>query len=182
MSLRDYWRRRNTESVRLTEVEVSFLGLKGKWVADVDQQHAAWELYVELLTRIATQPFVADQGLLREALNSLYALFPETRRILKLYGPSIAVTRNESDISFADIAIRVLNDILRPLLSEWHPRLQAHESQRPSSTSPIDHERAWPHYDQLRNDAEAARLKLVQLSSLLAKAAGIEPVTRPMRR
>jgi hypothetical protein len=160
----------------LTEVEVSFLGLKGKWVADVDQQKAAWELYVELLTRIATQPFSTSDGLLREALNSLYALFPETRRILKLYGPGIAVAQNKGDISFADIALSVLNNVLRPLLSEWHPRLEAHESQRPLSISPIDHERAWTHYDQLRSDTETARLQLVQLSALLAKAAGIEPV------
>jgi hypothetical protein len=44
MSLRDYLRRRKAESVELTEVEVSWLGIKGKWIADCKQQTTAWEI------------------------------------------------------------------------------------------------------------------------------------------
>lgn len=43
---------------------------------------AAWALYIELKTRITTQALNDDQGLLREALNSLYSLFGSTREIL----------------------------------------------------------------------------------------------------
>jgi hypothetical protein len=60
---------------------------KGKWKADREQQNAAWEMYVELVTRIAIQPLSEDRGLLREALTSLYSLFPKTRRILKQHRP-----------------------------------------------------------------------------------------------
>jgi hypothetical protein len=50
---------------------------------DEIQQMAAWELYVELATRIAVRPFGADEGLMREALSSLYSIFGTTRDVLR---------------------------------------------------------------------------------------------------
>jgi hypothetical protein len=46
-----------------------------EWEADPTERRAAWSLYVELVTRIAVQPLEIDEGLLREALTSLYSLF-----------------------------------------------------------------------------------------------------------
>lgn len=53
------------------------------WNTDPTERKAAWSLYVELVTRIAVQPLSVDQGLVREALNSLYSLFGITREVLK---------------------------------------------------------------------------------------------------
>lgn len=100
MSLRDYWRRRKTESTELTEVEVSLPGVKGKWLADRKQQTAAWEMYVELITRISVEPLPAGQGVLRETLSSFYSLFGETRRIMKEQGPAVARQLPGSELSF----------------------------------------------------------------------------------
>lgn len=50
----------------------------------------AWAFYVELTTRIAIQPLAPGHGLLREALNSLYTLFTEMRKILRDAGRAIA--------------------------------------------------------------------------------------------
>ena len=47
------------------------------WKVDTTQKKAAWSLYVELATRIAVQPLEVDQGLVREAMNSLYSVSPE---------------------------------------------------------------------------------------------------------
>jgi hypothetical protein len=44
--------------------------LKGTWKPDDTQRRAAWELYVELVTRIAVLPLAGNEGLLREALSS----------------------------------------------------------------------------------------------------------------
>ena len=51
-----------------------------------DDQDAAWELYVEMLTRIVTQPLPADTGDEKTALDSVYSLFPTTREILQRHG------------------------------------------------------------------------------------------------
>ncbi len=42
------------------------------WESDPTERNAAWELYVELVTRIAVQSLEPNVGLIREALNSLY--------------------------------------------------------------------------------------------------------------
>src|SRR5437868_3696987 len=64
--------------------------VRGTWVPDDAERMAAWELYVELVTRSAVVELAPTEGLLREALSSLYALFDLTRAILKRYGPSVA--------------------------------------------------------------------------------------------
>ena len=53
------------------------------WESDQTERRAAWELYIELVTRIAVQPLATKEGLMREALNSLYNLFGSTREILR---------------------------------------------------------------------------------------------------
>lgn len=171
----DYPWRRKTESTSLAEVEVTFLGfIKAKWVADREQQNAAWEMYVELVTRIAMQALPDDQGLLREALTSLYSLFAETRRILKQHGPGVARELSRDAITFAHLAVAVLNVVLRPFLSKWHPALEEYESQRDTGYSQAAHERKWEQNTQLRTDLEEIRKKLSAYADLLAEAAGID--------
>jgi len=173
----DYGKRRKTESTNLAEVEVSFLGfLKAKWVADREQQIAAWEMYVELVTRVSMQPLADDEGLVREALTSLYSLFGETRRILKQHGPGVARELKRDSITFAHLAIAVLNIILRPFLSKWHPLLQEHETLRDASTSPASHERGWERNADARKALADVRANLTQYANLLAEAAGIDPL------
>lgn len=78
---------------------------------DKDRQ-AAWELYVELLTRVATQPLPPGHGDEAAALRSLYSLFPTVREVLR---------RNGSDcIEMTKLAVLVLNQIVRPVTTKWH--------------------------------------------------------------
>jgi hypothetical protein len=65
-------------------------GVEQTWEPNDDERRAAWELHVELVTRIATVPLEPGAGLQREALTSLYSLFPTTRDILRRYGPGVA--------------------------------------------------------------------------------------------
>lgn len=67
-----------------------------------------------------------DQGLVREALNSLYSLFGTTRGVLKAAGPDVGASRDSvGGIALAQPAagIAVLNNGLRPFLAKWHPLL-----------------------------------------------------------
>ena len=138
MGIGDWWKRQKTESITLESVEIEWLGLKGKWVADRAQQEASWQLYVELITRISLQPLKSGEGLLREGLSSLYSLFGETRKILKEHGPRVAKPLGGGTLSLGQIAVEVLNQRLRPLLAKWHPLLQAYENERPQSVSPLE--------------------------------------------
>ncbi len=141
-----------------------------EWEADLTERRAAWSLYVELVTRIAVEPLVGEEGLLREALNSLYSLFGTTRQILKEAGPDVGASLH----SVGGIAITVLNRGLRPILTKWHSRLQVWESQRPIDVSPAEHEQKWSEALELRKELEVLRGNLHQYSLALADIAGIE--------
>jgi hypothetical protein len=181
MSIRGYFARRRTESVTLKEVEFEFFGVKGTWVADREQQTAAWEMYVELITRIAIQPLGADEGLLREALSSLYSLFGETRRILKQHGPRVAqpLKLEAGQVSFGILAVSVLNRVLRPFLARWHPLLLEYEQTKGTGVSSREHERSWSNHLELRRELDVVRSKLDRYADLLAQAAGIQKLHSP---
>ena len=150
-------------------VDFGFFKLDTKWVEDPRQRDAAWALYVELATRIATQGLDLDVGLLREALESLHALFAVTRGVLRTGGPAVG----SSSQSVGGIALIVLNKAVRPFLAKWHPALAHWEAQSKQSatTSQRDHERAWP--EELKCRAELAKLQegLLQYAQALARIA-----------
>jgi hypothetical protein len=156
----------------LDEVSVSLpFGIgSAKWKADPTEQNAAWSLYVELVTRIAVQSLGSDQGLLREALNSLYTLFGTTREVLKSSGPKVGASRH----SVGGIAIAVLNNGLRPFMSQWHPVLEEWEAQRPTNVSKKVHEYDWTEAPKMRQELDELRNDLEQYAIALAKIAGVE--------
>jgi hypothetical protein len=91
--------------------------ISGTWGPDDAERRAAWEMYVELVTRISVEPLGPEEGLLREVLGSLYSLFGSTRDILRRYGPEVAIPKRGHELSFGSIAVTVLNRALRPC---WH--------------------------------------------------------------
>lgn len=163
---------------KLTSVKVSLQlpyigGIEGTWQPDETEQRAAWEMYVELITRISVVELRPDEGLLREALSSLYTLFNTTRQILREHGPSVARPKSKSDLSFGYLAVAILNTVLRPVLAKWHPLLLDYENTKPSSISSVEHERHWAYSDQLRQVLNDVRGTLIDYAKILAQVAGV---------
>lgn len=149
------------------------------FIADEVQQRAAWELYVELRTRIATQPlFSKDKetgteeyvGLLREALDSLYRMFSITRDILRKAGPEVA----DGADSFGPLAIDILNEGLRPFTAKWHPLLLQYEEQRPEDVDRVSWEARWEHEGAMREDLVELQRGIQQYAEVLAIISGAE--------
>jgi hypothetical protein len=111
-----------------------------------------------------------NEGILREALTSLYNVFGITRQILRDAGPEIAQGKQ----SFGAIAIDVLNKGLRPLLVKWHPLLKAYEEQKPVDKTTVEHERSWDRGKELREEINRVRQQMVIYVKALAKIAGVE--------
>ena len=122
-------------------------------------------------------PLAGNEGLPREALSSLYALFPTTRDVLRRHGPQVAMPTRDSDYSLGQIAVAVLNDELRPLLARWHPALEEWEARRPPDSSRVAHEDAWEHARALRADLGRTRQRLAAYAALLATACGVPDLT-----
>lgn len=100
------------ENWDMTGLKLNLGFLETDWEPQVKDSDAAWELYVELLTRIATQPLPDDAGVEKNALDSVYSLFGITRGILRQYG--------KDTVGFAKIAIVILNQVIRPFTARWH--------------------------------------------------------------
>jgi len=163
---------------KLTSVKVSITlpyigGIEGTWEPDETERNAAWEMYVELVTRISVAKLKPDEGLLREALSSLYTLFDTTRQILRKYGPSVAQPKGEDKISFGYLAVAILNAVLRPVLAKWHPLLLDYESTKENTLSPLEHERQWEKHEELRQVLNDVRSVLIEYAELLAQVAGV---------
>jgi hypothetical protein len=159
--------------VKLNKVGVNlrlpFLEVSGEWAPDDLERQAAWELYVELVTRVPVSKLQEDEGVLREALASLYGLFGTTRAILRKYGPGVALGKEEGTLSFGYMAVALLNGALRPFLAKWHPLLQTFEAKRPSGTAPAAHEATWDAADDMRRELDELRVALVDYAVLLGE-------------
>ncbi|GAA2967650.1 MULTISPECIES: hypothetical protein [Streptomyces] len=156
------------------KLAIPFVGeISGVWEPVEAEREAAWELYVELATRISVVELREDEGLLREALSSLYTVFGTTREILRRYGPAVAPRVAPGQVTFGLLAVNVLNLSIRPLLSRWHPLLTAYEVQREDRVDPVAHERSWDRAPELRAEIESVRQVLLALAQALNKVAGV---------
>ena len=97
---------------RLDKVGIGPRFARAEFRVEGADREAAWELYVEMLTRTLTQPLAPADGDERAALESVYSLFATTRDILRRHGPSAS--------QFAKVAVPVLNQVVRPFTTKWH--------------------------------------------------------------
>jgi len=164
--------------VTLTDIKVSLKipgigGIEGTWKPNDAEKNAAWEMYVELITRVSVVELKKNEGLLREALSSIHSLFDTTRKILREYGPTVAQQKNKDELSFGHIAIIILNIVNRPFLAKWHPILEDYENNREDEVSILVHEKNWDKYDEFRASLEEIRLILLQYTDILSDVADV---------
>ena len=100
------------ENWDMTSLKIKTAFLEMEWQPRDEDKSAAWDLYIELLTRIATRPMSEIEGDERTALESVYTLFGLTRGIIKANGRHC--------IEFTKIAVVILNQVVRPFTAKWH--------------------------------------------------------------
>jgi len=145
------------EKWNLTSLKISagFLDMELQF-RDEDKA-AAWQLYIELLTRITTQPLADHEGDEETALKSIHAIFGLTRDIIKQNGRGC--------IEFTKIAIVVLNQVIRPFTARWHRLSLEGGFKDPARCR------------QFREELALLQQKLRDYTGLLADVAGVEDLT-----
>ena len=141
----------------LTSIKLNVKFAELEFVPTDDDQTAAWDMYVELITRITTQPLAPDAGDEATALESVYSMFGITRAILK--------SKGKNAVNFTKIAIVVLNQIIRPFTAKWHKKK-------------LDN--AFQNTDEcilFRNELKDLQGELIKYSKLLADMAMVEDLT-----
>ena len=138
------------------KLNLQFLELE--WSPTDKDKDAAWELYIELLTRIATQPLSREDGDEAAALSSIHTLFGLTREILRRNGRGCH--------EFTKIAIVVLNQVIRPFTAKWHRLELAGAFAQPENRATF------------RDELTALQTNLERYTRMLADMAGVEDLTR----
>ena len=100
------------ETWDMTSLKINAGFLEMEWSPSEPDKKAAWELYIELLTRITTQSLDDENGDEGTALTSVFSLFSTTRQIIKDNGRDC--------IEFTKIAVVILNQKIRPFTAKWH--------------------------------------------------------------
>jgi hypothetical protein len=131
--------------------------LEMEWKPQEADKKAAWDMYIELLTRITTQPLAEEDGIEKTALASIHSIFEITRKILKFHGRDCA--------EFAKISIVILNQIVRPFTARWH---------KLSKDGELDDQRIC---NQFRLELRTLQRKLIVYTKMLADIAGVEDLT-----
>ena len=135
-------------NLKLVDAEISF---------ESSDQDAAWELYIEMLTRIVTQPLPSEAGDEQTALDSVYSLFSTTREILR--------RRGRRTLQFSKVAIPVLNQVVRPFTAKWHKESLAGAFQEERKRK------------EFREELEILQEDLRNYNRMLSKIAGVEDLT-----
>ncbi len=133
-----------------------------------DTRLVAWRLFIEVTTRVSTQPLAADEGNLREALTSLYNLFQAVRDSLKETRP---VRTTVTGPKVEELGVAMLNLELRPFLSRWHPILAEWEGSHGGEP-----ERTWEGNSQCRAELAELQRRLGQYASGFATLAGLQSI------
>ncbi|HHG84915.1 MAG TPA: hypothetical protein ENJ82_09225 [Bacteroidetes bacterium] len=152
MKIREWFNKWNFTSLKINthflELELDF--------TDTDKE-AAWEMYVELLTRTTTQKLDDETGVEKTALTSIFSLFPTTRSILKANGSSC--------VQFTKIAIIILNQVIRPFTAKWHKKSMENAFDDPLECAAF------------RHDLRDLQVELGNYTGMLSEIAGVEDLT-----
>lgn len=160
---------RSRSRFQLQEVTIALGGNEAVFVVNARYRTVAWQLFIETMTRVATQPLDANQGNTREALASLYSLFKTSRDLLKEMEPTPTTEGNTVEM----LALEMLNANLRPFLSRWHPQLSRYEQQHPTAPEP-----EWDKHAECRADLDSMRAVLLEFARSFGQLAGVRQLER----
>ena len=152
-----------------------FTGTQIKIKANAEDKKIAHRIWTELVTRKAALPFQRDKDVIVEIYNSWHTLFQCVREQIAAIPVEKLRGREKADIEqLIDISTKVLNEGLRPHLTEWQAKYRAwyelaKDSNDNKSKSPQEIQREFPQYDQLVSDIEDVNGKLKNFADELKK-------------
>lgn len=142
----------------MTSLKINVHFLEMEWQPSDHDKNAAWELYIELLTRVATQHLDPEHGDESTALQSIHSLFALTREVIKRQGRHC--------IEFTKVAVVILNQVIRPFTAKWH-RLSVQKAFDDPSRC-----------DEFRKELSELQSVLRIYTRMLADMAGVEDLSR----
>jgi hypothetical protein len=158
-----WWRRRGwgLRSFEIDQAEIGVGSSKFRFRPNNADRQIAYALWVELSTRKLGLDIDFEHDLIAEIYDSWYNFFAVTRELVK----AVPVTqfKRDSTQAIVKLSIEVLNEGLRPHLTQWHARFRRWydrelkkygEAKNGDALDPQQIQRSFPQYDDLKTDME----------------------------
>lgn len=127
-------------------------------------QQIAYKIWVELSTRKIGIPIDFKHDVIYEVYDSWHNFFTITRELVK--DIPVNKVKNSSTEKIINLSIEVLNQGLRPHLTNWQARFRYwYEKQLASATGDIDPQsiqEKYPKFDELKTDLVAVNARLIK--------------------
>ncbi len=125
--------------------------------ANYQEKLIAHQIWTELVTRKAALPFEREKDVIVQVYDSWYTLFGVVRELIrdipveKLHGVDKGSIEH-----LTDVALNVLNDGLRPHLTEWQAKFRAwYDEQDKTGITPQELQQKYGQYEELVTDIES---------------------------
>lgn len=169
-------------------INLGFVSLGGE-LDDTDRQ-CAWELYCELVSRVALTGKINASGeddfigeVYAESLQSVYEFFKEARAIMRRY--PVGSIRGARTDHLGFFVASMLEVVLRPFLEKWQASYRHWWSRQDDKISPFESQRAYPYLREMLEDWSRVRMfnralakELVDTYSLTDLAGLVPPELR----
>ncbi len=149
------------------EIDTAELGIgshKISFKPNLRDQEIAYKIWVELSTRKIGLPIDLEHDVISEVYDSWYNFFSITRELIK--DIPVSKLKNPSTKQIITLSISVLNEGLRPHLTNWQARFRRwYDKQLESTAEDIDPQSIqakYPRFDDLKKDLEAVNKRLIR--------------------
>lgn len=161
--------------IRFLEIDEAELGIGNQKIKirpnHIDSQ-VAFKIWIEINTRKIALPIDFENDIIYEIYKSWYSFFGIAREHLKEV-PINMMTR-KSTKNIVDIAIKILNQCLRPHLTKWHGKFNKWynvevKKEENTNIDPQELQKKYPYYDDLIKDMQSVNDRLIFYKKLLNK-------------
>lgn len=156
----------------IDQAEIGVGSSKFKFKPNNTDKQVAYAIWVELSTRKIGLPIDLDHDVVAEVYDSWYNYFSVTRELIK--GISASQVKRSSTQAIVRLSIEVLNEGLRPHLTQWQARFRTwynrelkryEESSGADILDPQQIQAKFPQFAELRADMERVNGALMRYRS-----------------
>lgn len=154
------------------ELDLKLVKLGAK-LAEDDRQ-CAWELYTEMVTRVAVVGKTSDDTcsnfdgeILSESLDSLYQFFQDSRGIMRRF-PVGKIGAKKDHLGI--LIHRMMRNVLRPFLEKWHGDYRhwwGHQADQ--KLTPLQRQSKYPRLAEFLADWRSVRVLMRSIEHELVK-------------
>jgi hypothetical protein len=156
-------------SFEIDQAEIGVGNSKFRFKPNLIDRQVAYAIWVELSTRKIGLGIDFEHDVIAEVYDSWYHFFTVTRELVK--DIPVARVKRDSTQAIIKLSIEVLNEGLRPHLTQWQARFRRwydrelkryDESEGAGMIDPQQIQRSFPRYDELTNDMQRVNQALIR--------------------